>query len=150
MSATQELQKEPFFLPHGEGLQLVRGRGVERDGWVVFSVQLHEGISALSKEGEAAPELGLEIMAQACGTMLVRIDGEVSDVARRVGVVGAVRSYRYDPAPFRAGERLEVRVKPDVVETTLVVCDAEVYRVGRSEASQSARLTLVIGEGASL
>lgn len=150
MSANQGGGVEPFFMPHGEGLQLVRGRGIERDGWVVFSVRIDAAVSALSEGGEAAPELGLEVMAQGCGALLARIDSEASESVHRFGVVGAVRSYRYEATPFRVGEHLEVRVKPDLVERNLIVCDAELYRGRSSEAAQSARLTLIIGEGAAV
>lgn len=133
-----------FPLPHGEGLRLVRGAGVAVGEWRSFPVTIEPSLSALSSRGEAAPELGLEMMAQACGMLLAQQGAPSQGASGRVGLVGAARSYRYELAPFRIGDKLEVRVKPELVEESLVVCEAELYRSAGGAPAQSARITLSI------
>lgn len=137
---TQASPLSGFFpLPHGEGLRLVRGTGTPVGEWRSYLVTLGSSISALTPDGQAAPELGLEMMAQACGMLLAQ-----EGAAGRIGLVGAVRSYRYGPLPFQVGEAIEVRVRPELLEPSLVVCEAELYRGAADVPSQSARITISI------
>jgi predicted hotdog family 3-hydroxylacyl-ACP dehydratase len=136
--------REAFPLPHGEGLRLVQGAGVTAGEWRSFPVTIQPSLSALSARGEAAPELGLEVMAQACGMLLANKETQDQGATSRIGFVGAARSYRYEPIPFRVGEQLEVRVKPELLEESLVVCEAELYRGANGAPAQSARITLSI------
>lgn len=130
-------------LPHGPGMQLLVGGGEVVDGWLTFRVNLTPTLSVVEVDGLAPSELGLEMMAQACG-MLVAGEEHTEHKAPRVGVVGAVRGYSYDAEPFRVGEGIRVRVKADVCEDDLVVCEGELYRGDVTTPSQRARITLIV------
>jgi predicted hotdog family 3-hydroxylacyl-ACP dehydratase len=130
-------------LPHGPGMQLLSGEGESIDGWLAYDVDLCSTMSVLEADGSAPPELGLEMMAQACGMLIANNSGSEMG-QRRIGVVGAVRGYSYIPAPFHVGERARVQVKADVCEDGIVVCDGELYRGDELSPSQRARITLIV------
>ena len=138
-------------LPHGAGLRFLAGAG-RRDGDAfIFEALLSEQLSIAEVDSTIAPEAGLEMMAQACGMVLANAQADgasfVDDLKVRMsprrGVVGAVRGYEYAVEPFRIGERVIVRVCPDVVEPELLVCDAEIVR-GDNSVCQRARITLIV------
>lgn len=139
-------------LPHGPGIRLVCDYGLEADGWVSFSIRLSRSMSVVASEyGTAVPELGLEIMAQACGMVAARqalhdTHSSHRDLPQRMlqGVVGAVRNYEFEVRSFSVEEDIAVRVRPDLVEAHLVVCDCELYRVASEVPSQRARITIVM------
>jgi predicted hotdog family 3-hydroxylacyl-ACP dehydratase len=129
-------------LPHGPGLHILCDTGVFCAGWLECSVQLHPHLSCLSPSGTAPATFGVEIMAQACGMLLLHETSEQPAV-QRIGMVGAVRDYVYDTTPFKVGDALRVRVRLEARQDTVLMCDAELY-CGRSvQACQSARITLV-------
>lgn len=132
-------------LPHGKGMRLLTGAGELVDGWLSYLARLSSDMSIVDRYGVAPAEVGLEIMAQACGMLSADayVDGQATP---RVGVIGAVRGYRYSAEPFRVGEAMRVRVKADVIEDSIVVCEGELYRDGAAEAAQRARITLIITE----
>lgn len=124
-------------------MQLLSESGEFVEGWLSYSVRLLTEMSVVDSRGEAPAELGLEMMAQACGMLTAHatMDGRN---APRIGVIGAVRGYRYSVEPFKVGEAITVRVRADLVEDSIVVCDGEVYRGDAEGVSQRARITLII------
>jgi predicted hotdog family 3-hydroxylacyl-ACP dehydratase len=134
-------------LPHGPGMRLVCGDGREGDGWFSYPVRLDLTMSVVSAvEGDAPPELGLEMMAQACGVFAAQRT-QSDGIIPRGGVVGAVRNYEYEARRFVVGEQIVVRIRPDLVEAHLVVCDCELLRGADKEPSQRARVTIVMQGG---
>ena len=131
------------ILPHGAGMRLLSQPGALLDGWMTYEVVMEPWFSVLEDGASAPPELGLEMMAQACG-MVVADNDNGAPPSARIGVVGAVRGYTYTPLPFVVGERVSVRVKPEVLEAGVAVCEGEIYRAGNSSPDQRARITLVI------
>lgn len=133
------------LLPHGPGLQVL-GEQLDRgDDWLTYGVNLTDRLSVFDESGVAVPELGLEIMAQACGMLL----GARSSGGKGVfGVVASVRSYEYLTESFVVGEELIVRVKPEMVGEDVVVCEGELFRRDQAEPIQVARIALMLrGEG---
>jgi predicted hotdog family 3-hydroxylacyl-ACP dehydratase len=128
-------------LPHGPGLRFISSAGTESSEGVIFDVTITDALSVIEADGTVVPEAGLEIMAQACGMMIAHHRPQEATCVR--GVVAAVRGYQYDAKPFQRGDALIVRVKVDLVESSLVVCDAEISRGGGS-VEQRARITLVL------
>lgn len=132
-------------LPHGAGMRLLATSGELVDGWLEYPVRLSSEMSIVDERRLAPPELGLEMMAQACG-MLVASESSGDSGGRRIGVVGAVRGYEYGCVPFEVSEDVRVRVKADVAEEDIVVCDAELYRGSEGSPAQRARITLIVTE----
>lgn len=136
-------------LPHGKGMRLLCGSPVVSQEWLRCDVALSSDLSVVDAKGRAPAELGLEMMAQACGVLLAR-EAAQHGAAPRVGMVGAVRGYEYDTVPFQVGEDVYVRVKSDLCEESLIVCEAELFRDGAVAPSQRARITLILKEQGSI
>lgn len=130
-------------LPHGAGMKLLRGTPTLVEGWLRCDVALSPHLSVVDSSGRASAELGLEMMAQACGVFLAH-ESNRSGSGPRVGMVGAVRGYEYETLPFHVGEEISVRVKSDLCEESIIVCEAELYRSMAPEPSQRARITLIL------
>lgn len=133
-------------LPHGPTLQLLRAGGRQVDDWYEFEVGLESTLCVVESNGTVAAEVGLEMMAQACGVAMARpADG--SPALKRIGFVAAVRGYEYRLEPFVVGQVIRARVRPEMCEESLVVCEAELLLDGEDAARQRARITLVLREG---
>lgn len=130
-------------LPHGPGMRLLDGPGSVVDGWLTFWVRSKSGVVVYSDQGVAPAELGLEIMAQACGMATVKGGSKGTAGAMR-GVVGAVRGYEYHTNPLVLSQPLVARVKSDLVDGDVVVCDAELLCQGETIPLQKARITIVL------
>jgi predicted hotdog family 3-hydroxylacyl-ACP dehydratase len=130
------------FLPHGPGLHILADTGVVCNGWLECTVRIGPHLSCLDASGSAPATFGLEIMAQVCGMILVQ---ETSDqpTTHRIGMVGAVRDYVYDTTPFQLTDELRVRARLEARQDTVLVCDAEIFKVRSTTACQTARITLV-------
>ncbi len=136
----------PDVLPHGPTLQLLRDGGREVDGWIEFGVGLESTLCVVESDGSVAAEVGLEMMAQACGVAMARpFDGVPA--LKRIGFVAAVRGYEYRLEPFVVGQVVRARVRPEMCEESLVVCEAELFVDGEDAPRQRARITLVLREG---
>ena len=134
------------ILPHGKGLQFLTNTGTMRDGWLEFIVRFSQELSVVDAQGLIDPEVGLELMAQACGMVLLQ--GEPGAAASpRLGVIAAVRGYEYAVQAFAVGESVRVRVKSDLVDASVVVCEGELFSDMIDTRCQHARITLVIKEG---
>jgi predicted hotdog family 3-hydroxylacyl-ACP dehydratase len=133
-------------LPHGRGMQLLGERREFCDGSIGYQVRLTPEMSVVEVSETAAPELGLEMMAQASG-MLIGHQGSAESFARRVGAVAAVRDYSYEAVPFRVGERIEVRVKAESLDGDIVICEGLLFRGESHVPAQRARITLIVTEG---
>jgi predicted hotdog family 3-hydroxylacyl-ACP dehydratase len=128
-------------LPHGPGLQLLGERIDTTDEWLTYSVSLNSELSVCDAQGHIEPEIGLEIMAQACGMLLAL---EESHSKKSLGVVASVRGYEYTVQPFSVGQTLIVRVRPEMSDASLVVCEGELCTHADLEVIQSARITLLL------
>lgn len=133
------------ILPHGPGMQLLDGGGELVDGWLRYHVTISSRLSVLEDGAWAPPELGLEMMAQACGMLTARDESSLSS-GPRMGVVGAVRGYSYEPTAFQLGDEFEVRVRAEMVEDALVVCEGALHRKGSETPLQQARITLILSD----
>jgi predicted hotdog family 3-hydroxylacyl-ACP dehydratase len=128
-------------LPHGPGLQLL-GERIDTTGeWLTYSVSLTSGLSVCDSRGHIEPEIGLEIMAQACGMLLAL---EESHSKKAIGVVASVRGYEYTIEPFSVGQTLIVRVRPEMTDASLVVCEGELCTHADLQVIQRARITLLL------
>ena len=128
-------------LPHGPGLQLLGERIETADAWLTYGVSLTSDLSVCNEHGQIEPELGLEIMAQACGMLLAL---EETHSEKTIGVVASVRGYEYTNQPFSVGQTLIVRVRPEMTDASLVVCEGELCTHGGGEVIQRARITLLL------
>jgi predicted hotdog family 3-hydroxylacyl-ACP dehydratase len=133
-------------LPHGPTLQLLRDGGRKIEDWFEFDVELESTSCVVESDGRVAAEVGLEMMAQACGVTLAR-PAEGSPALKRIGFVAAVRGYEYRLEPFVVGQEIRARVRPEMCEESLVVCETELYVSGEDAPRQRARITLVLREG---
>lgn len=133
------------ILPHGPALQLLRDCGREVDGWLECDVGLESARCVVESDGTVAAEVGLEMMAQAAGVALARQEDGAS-MMRRVGFVAAVRGYDYRLEPFVVGQAIRVRVRPEMREESLMVCEAELFVDREESPRQRARITLVVRE----
>ena len=131
-------------LPHGPGLHFL---GEQREGAgadLIFAVLLTNDLCVVGADGTIEPEVGLEIMAQACGMLVA---GELVHGKRSRGVVAAVRGYEYHLTPLAIGQRLVVTARPVMVDGELAVCEGEIAEQGQGSAViQRARITLVCRE----
>jgi predicted hotdog family 3-hydroxylacyl-ACP dehydratase len=126
-------------LPHGPGLHFLGERRESSDGELAYAVLLSNNLCVVGAAGTIEPEVGLEIMAQACG-MLMSADNVQRE--KSAGVVAAVRGYEYSATPLFVGQRLIVTARPVMVDGELAVCEGELAdEEGR--ALQMARITLV-------
>jgi predicted hotdog family 3-hydroxylacyl-ACP dehydratase len=139
----QRVPDPALFLPHGPGMRLLDGPGSVVDGWLTFQVRLSTELVVCGEDGVAPAELGLEIMAQACGMAIV-IDGRSGSAGAMRGVVGAIRGYEYSTNPLVLSQSLVARVKRDLVDGNVVVCDAELLHEGETSPLQMARITIVL------
>lgn len=141
-----DLLRDPsLILPHGAGMQLLEGPGRIVDGWLSFKVRRSADLVVYSSDGTAPPELGLEIMAQACGMAAV-LNAESNASPAMRGVVGGIRGYEYGTAPLVNSHPLIARVKSDLVDGSVVVCDAELLQEDEKTPLQKARITIVFME----
>lgn len=139
------LHDPSVILPHGAGMQLLDGPGRLLDGWLAFKVRRGPDVVVYASDGTAPPELGLEIMAQACGMAAAQNSGGKAPQSMQ-GVVGAIRGYEYGTEPLLRSQALIARVKSDLVDGSVVVCDAELSREGETTPAQKARITIVFME----
>ncbi len=133
-------------LPHGPALQLLRDTVREVDGWLECEVDLQSTLCVVESDGVVAPEVGLEMMAQACGVVSAEPVGGAPQL-KRIGFVAAVRGYEYRLEPFVVGQVIRARIRPEICEDSLVVCQAELLIDGEDVPRQRARITLVLREG---
>jgi predicted hotdog family 3-hydroxylacyl-ACP dehydratase len=133
-------------LPHGPTLQLLRDGGRKIEGWFEFEVELQSTLCVVESDGTVSPEVGLEVMAQACGVAMAH-PGDGAFAPKRIGFVAAVRGYEYRLEPFVVGQLIRARVRPEMCEESLIVCEAELFVDGEDVARQRARITLVLKEG---
>lgn len=140
------LDDPTFVLPHGPGMRLVEDPRDSGDGWLVFKVRQSADLVVYDAAGLAPAELGLEIMAQACG-MAAAWNAAGETPRTRRGVVGAIKGYEYGTELLARSDAMIARVKSDLEGGSVLVCDAELSREGGIAPLQKARVTIVFMEG---